>query len=189
MGLPKMSKGMKKSVAGRQVLLAYILICLGALISLGAPDYGRAAQAKGPTFAGNGRYIAYANQRFGYAIEMPAGFQQKSTSDNGDGATFVSNDGAAELAVWGGYNIEESSARRVRWTIQDMGPGAKIALKTVKSDWYVLSWLDNGIIYYEKMIFSSEIVCGFRLSYSLSQKQSYDAIVVHLEKTLRLPHQ
>ncbi len=42
----------------------------------------------------------YANSRFGYSVDLPAGFKTVSVPENGDGVVLESVDGRTKLSVW-----------------------------------------------------------------------------------------
>lgn len=71
-----------------------------------------------PLFAEN----RWAVSRYGLEGPLPVGFRAAVLSDNGDGVTFLSQDGEAELLVFGAYSLdgglgesyEMSRARLVR---------------------------------------------------------------------------
>ena len=67
----------------------------------------------------------YENARFGYAVDVPPGFEGQGEADNGDGQVFSTP--TAELRVYGGYIVEgdfedevkalQQTAAEAGWTI------------------------------------------------------------------------
>ena len=58
-------------------------------------------------FAGQ-QYQHYFNDRFGVSADVPQGWSSGAEPDNGDGLRWTSPDGAAEVAVYGGFQVLDS---------------------------------------------------------------------------------
>lgn len=59
-------------------------------------------------------YTEYCNLRFDYCLAYPgADFTQQKSSDNGDGAVFLSNDNKVMMTIVGSHNI-------MKWTPKDI---------------------------------------------------------------------
>ncbi len=84
----------------------------------------------------------FESARFGFSVDIPAGFIEQPPPENGDGATFVSPDGTAELKVWGSNLLDQtlksdSAFRREAETEE----GWRITYSPIKKSWYAYSGL------------------------------------------------
>ena len=64
----------------------------------------------------------YVNERFGYELDIPPGYEGQGESENGDGQTFYLLKTEQVLAEWGGYFVEgfeAEVAQRQRFAIDE----------------------------------------------------------------------
>lgn len=129
----------------------------------------------------------YVNMRLAYAIDMPPGFSDLAEAENGDGGVSTSEDGKAELRVWGGYLVDTDFKSEIEGRMQsDTSEGWEISYdhRTGK----IASWSGsrNGRVFYTRAMKG----CGdapiyFRLEYDRADLDRYDDIVGRLVKSLR----
>jgi len=131
----------------------------------------------------------YVNKRFGTRIHYPADLLPTGFSSlNGDGVTMKSSDGRIELRVFGGFNaLEHTPREHEAWLRGDMRNGA-VTYKARNKEWFVLSGMEGGSIFYEKRLFSAdgETIHGFSFRYPAAEKTAMDPIVERLSKTFAL---
>lgn len=140
-----------------------------------------------PAFA-EAAWRHYENARYGFAIDVPGGLILANESENGDGATFASADGAAELLVWGGFLVDtnmagEAKSRRAG----EEEDGWTISYATTKRGWFAYSGTKADRIIYAKAVSSCKDAAAlhFRLEYPKAEKLQYDAMVTRLSKSLK----
>jgi hypothetical protein len=143
------------------------------------------ALAPGISHTADGR--PYGNARFGYWLDIPAGFSGIEESDNGDGGVSTSADGRAELRVWGGYMADDDFRAEMTERIGfDTGEGWKIVYEKRNSTRASWSGTKGARIFYERAIVACRSAAAyFRLEYDSSQKKVLDPVVAGLVKSLR----
>jgi hypothetical protein len=126
-------------------------------------------------------YYKFINGRFGFSVDFPQSFNVGFLPANSDGARFSTPDGSASLTVSGGRHGPE-------WTLDDslnkdlQRVQGVVGYTSKGEDWYVVSWKQDGAIYYEKVFMSDQYRNGFILSYLESQKNDFNEIVANIEK-------
>lgn len=129
-------------------------------------------------------YVRFINGRYGYSIDYPSSFSVAFLPANGDGAKFTLPDGSAELSVWGGHSagwtLEEYYLQQ-RQSVRDNG--GEIGYHSTGNDWFVVTWRQDGKIYYQKVFVTDQYHNGFMISYPEAQKEDYDVIVTNIERT------
>lgn len=136
-------------------------------------------------------WSSYANARFGAIIDIPPGFvNDVPEPENGDGLTFHSADGAAELLVWGNNLVDadfnQDVAARLKIYIED-GWNISYVAGVNGSGWQVYSGTREGRLLYAKSISSCKETQAlhFRIEYPEPQKANYDSVVARLSKSLK----
>ena len=133
--------------------------------------------------AGGGHYV---NVRFGYAIDVPAGFVGQGESDNSDGQVFKTP--TATLTVYGGNILGgdfEGEARQRQGDAGSQGWGINYQVSTPGNASY--SGKRGGRILYARLI----ALCGgsqfaaFELQYSAADIGKFDPVVSTLMRSLR----
>jgi hypothetical protein len=133
----------------------------------------------------------YANARFGATIDIPPGFvNDVPEPENGEGLTFHSVDGKAELLVWGNNLVDadfnQDVAAQLKSDTED-GWNISYAAGVAGDGWQVYSGTRNGRLLYVKSISfcKNTQALHFRIEYSEAQKTVYDPIVKRLGKSLK----
>ena len=146
----------------------------GTLVQTAAEEVGPSADAE---------YATYTSAKFGFTIQYPRSFVPLASSDNRGSVTLTSPDGQAELTVSGGDNpgltAKEYYAKQLRDLVGRPG------YRTVKQDWFVLTWRDKEKISYLKMFVGKTSYNSFIFSYPASQKTRYDEVATKVEKSFR----
>ena len=118
----------------------------------------------------------YENARFGYAVEIPAGFSKVVEADNSDGGTARSADGKAELAVWGANLLDETFDWDVASRIAaDATDGWSISYKAVKAGSASWSGSKGGRVAYSRAIRAcAGQAAYFRIEYDRAAARAID---------------
>lgn len=129
----------------------------------------------------------YGNDRFGYTIELPAGFSAIHEADNGDGGTAHAAQGDAALSVWGANLLDETFASDVAGRIaSDAADGWSISYRTVKPAGASWSGSKGGRILYSHAIPACDGQAAYvRIEYGRAALKTYDPIIRRLVKSLQ----
>lgn len=122
-------------------------------------------------------YMHYTNSRFGYSIDVPNSYALIFKPDNADGAIFKDNNFNRTIRVYATYfnTAYEDQLKNLH---------GKVTYSDLQEDFYVISWLDQGTIYYKKVYFTKEESAGFILEYPINDKEVMDEVVSHIAETL-----
>jgi hypothetical protein len=130
-------------------------------------------------------WATYTNPRFGTTADYPADIftVQDPPAENGDGQTFRTADGRAELSIYGTNNLE---AERPQAYVTRHVNLEDVTFKRVTSDYYVVSGTRGANIYYERCNFPNDDVlnCVY-VTYPAREKATWDATVTRISHSLR----
>jgi len=128
----------------------------------------------------------YANPRFDYSAEVPPGFRLTQESDNGDGATFESRDGA-RLLIFGAFVDDGAFAADTRQRIiWDSQKGWQITYEKVTPGWASYSGAKGGDIRYSRAVTLCDgSAAHFQLTYPRTALKAYNNVVDRMVKSLR----
>lgn len=129
----------------------------------------------------------YANDRYGYAIDIPPGFSEVAESGNNDGGVSTSPDGRTELRVWGAYLLDRSFAEEIAWRVeQDKADGWQVSYDRRLARAASWSGSRGERIFYRRSVMGCDgAAYYFNLEYDRDALKANDAIVRHLVKSLR----
>jgi hypothetical protein len=131
------------------------------------------------------RWSTYGNARFGVFVDYPASLftVENAPPDNGDGQSFRTADGQAELAVWGSYNIDNETPEAYLHDKVDLS-GA--SYKKAGRDFYAISGTRDQSIFYQRCNFpKGDVIACFNISYPEADKAKWDEIVKRIGQSLR----
>lgn len=131
------------------------------------------------------KWATYMNLRFGTTLDYPASIftDRDPPPENGDGQSFHSSDGRAQLSVYGANNAEGDTPQRYLEKIAGEG----VSYRRATANYYVMSGTRKDQLFYERCNFQpggDTIVC-FSLTYPAQDKAAWDPIVARLSKSLR----
>jgi hypothetical protein len=131
------------------------------------------------------RWATYGNARFGVFVDYPASLftVKNAPPENGDGQTFGTADGRAELAVWGSYNIDNETPEAY---LQDKADLAGVTYKKAGGDFYAISGTRDASVFYQRCNFpKGDVIACFNISYPEADKAKWDEIVKRIGQSLR----
>jgi hypothetical protein len=163
-----------------------------ALLSCAKAQHFAAAAPATPTApvaaaTGPEGWTAYMNPRFGTTADYPVGIfsVRDRPPENGDGQTFRSADGYAQLSIYGMHNVESDTPQSyVDKYVDRQG----VTFQRVTANFYAVSGLRDGAIFYQRCNFPAapgDIVDCVHVSYPAGQKVAWNPIVGRLSRSLR----
>ena len=127
----------------------------------------------------------YENARFGYAVDVPPGFEGQGEADNGDGQVFSTP--TAELRVYGGYIVEgdfEDEVKALQQTAVEAG--WTITYQATAPRWASYSGTQGSRIFYARAIALCDgAVAEFNLTYGKADLRAFDPVVERLVRSLK----
>jgi hypothetical protein len=127
----------------------------------------------------------YANARFGYAIDVPPGFEGQGEADSGDGQVFYHLGAEQSLTVWGGNLLESFEAEVAQRQGRASADNWAISYQAATPQWAVFSGQRDHRILYQRMI----VLCdgtryaAFTLEYNLRDLAPADAVIDGLTRS------
>ena len=161
----------------RACLRSWSLAIPGLLASVAAADAGHNASTR------------YVNDRYGFAVDIPAGFVEAEPPANDDGRTFHTRDGVAVVEVWAGHNAaEETIGSYMKFGYGDCHHQRPDYI-AVHRNWAVLSCnTDDGQTIYQKSLMRGRgedaIFKTIRISYPSAQRATWDPIAVVASRSI-----
>lgn len=156
-----------------------LALTMGSQVWAGQGQPSREVMARLDAVCGQtGVYGCYTNNRYGYVVAWPKQYLTgQGESDSGDGQIFSSPDGQARLACWAYFNdvLGESISQAYAQAIQEAG--AQVSYKHLGKDFFVISGVRDGMIYYRKTLLTHGVQASFELSYAAQLKAAFDPIV------------
>jgi hypothetical protein len=148
---------------------------------------GIAAGIEGALAVYDDGWIKYRNARFGTLADIPsAGFTWDRAPDNGDGQSWIGNDGG-KITVAAGFlpeNWDELRDLRLRWAVDD---GVNITYAPTGRDWFVISGRKGDNIYYTRTMRSEkcpDVAHNVYFEYPAERKSDWDNIVLRASNSL-----
>ncbi len=161
---------MKRTVFLRSLALTFAIGTCASVGTAAAPE----------------KWATYMNARFGATVDYPATIftVRDPEPDNGDGQSFHSGDGKAQLLVYGALNADGDTPKKYLEKLPNEG----VSYKNTTARSYVVSGTRKDELFYERCNFQPDggdtIVC-FSLTYPAQDKTAWDPIVTRLSKSLR----
>ncbi|OBU88223.1 hypothetical protein [Chromobacterium subtsugae] len=181
-----MTKKIGKSI--KWLLPTIVLLAIGALFWKSQQPTHKASP---PAEAARIHYLNYANVRFPFSIPYPKGLLIPGEEpDNGDGLAFTSPDGQTVMTASGINNANDdtlqSEYRDDLKRPSESGQPRKVAFKTIKKDWFVISGTEGDKIFYQKTYLVDDQFMTFDIRYPASQRAKWDPIVAHISKQFKV---
>ena len=129
-------------------------------------------------------YKNYSNARYGFSISYPADLlTPQGESDNADGQIF-SGDGG-EMRVYGSNMLLNGTLlKEFNAVMKEQGNG--VSYKTYRQNFFVVSALNDGRIFYRKTIVKPNgSFITFMIEYDESKRGVYDKAVARMVKSFK----
>jgi hypothetical protein len=140
-----------------------------------------------PSLAAQHTYRTYHNARFDFSIAYPADvLVPQGEPASHDGQKFRSRDGRAEMLVYGSYNALNQTLRQLyaeETSLTPDHPYRTVFYKTLKGNWFVVSGIEEGRVFYQKTMLAKGIFKTFRIEYDESQKDLYDSLTTQMVRS------
>jgi hypothetical protein len=125
-------------------------------------------------------YDTYKNDRFGFSIQYPSDLTVGSPPANGDGMNFYNEE--LEITVFGSHNsMDESIESIYQQAINNIE--VPIAYDRLADHWFVLSYVENGLIIYEKFFYGDNVFNRFIITYPENKQDVYGPVTTHISDT------
>lgn len=123
----------------------------------------------------------YTNEQLGYSISYPKEILLLQDSGNGEEQIFKSAEGKAELRIYSDKRVDKSGTPLSFNTAyeEDIADkkGRQIAHSALSPNYYVISGLDQDMLYYQKTIFTKGALVTAVLKYPKEEKDTYNAML------------
>ncbi len=130
-------------------------------------------------------YQRYYNSRFGYEIDFPSPILKAlPEADNGDGRHFDSNDGEIRLSCWGSLKHDTSIDDDYKRVLQEIGAGC--TYKSRKANWFVVSGLKEGKVWYKRTIELENEFVTFEITYPHELLEYMNPVVSRISKSFKV---
>ncbi len=126
-------------------------------------------------------YERYANERFGFALDVPANWM--SEPDSGDGVLLRSPDQSGELRAFGSNNVSGLSVTQALETSQQelLDAGSTLSFAAATDEYLTVSgYTADGEIFYERRWVGPGSINAVGWTYPKAQKEAYDDPVNHV---------
>ncbi len=152
-----------------------------------------AAVWAGSALADQPGWNSYSNANYGYTGCYPAAlFTGQGESDDGDGQTFISPDGA-KIWMYGSYRAELPNPTLHGSMREDesaeLGTTNKPDLQVIKPDHFVFSGHQNANIVHEKTILRGETFITLLITYPTAKRTIYDPLIGPMMKCFKFQAQ
>ncbi len=135
-------------------------------------------------------WFTYENARFNFSFRYPSPpFFAGPAPVNGDGRSFFTQDGRAEISVWGAHNVTGETPRSALAAFrEDLAPDESLTYARHGKRWLVVSGYTGNNIYYQR----TEYACrgrkqvSFRIEYPIVERDRYDPLIATLAKGLKV---
>ncbi len=133
-------------------------------------------------------YTPYENGRFCCHLDTPRGMRAEVPPENGDGQSWKSADGTAEIKAWGANIVVADQLIDALFADESKdapGNARKVTLKVKQKGSFVVSGYDGTQIFYEKYVFAADHYVLFVAKYAPSGKGGWDRVVEHMAASFR----
>ena len=132
------------------------------------------------------KWQPYVNDRFGVRADIPQGWVSGQPPENNDGLRWTSPDGTAQVAVWGGFQIEDGVDDAFK-TVSAPNAGETITFKARGKQALVISGFKGENIFYRRLVLSckNSVWNGVEITYPKAKKAEFDPIVSHIAASLK----
>jgi len=122
-------------------------------------------------------YTKYYNSRFGFSFLHPNSFKLLDAPENGDGQEFQSQDEKFYIISYGGNDNYDAFKDINKRYSEDQLLYDEITYKKLFDNFYVLSGINKGEIFYLKKYVGEVCTNVIEMRYPIKFKSDYDVIV------------
>lgn len=126
-------------------------------------------------------YSVYHNQRFDFCVLYPHTFTKGIEPTNGDGRSFMMDNGAGRMLVYGAWQMPGKSLKEDYALAQKSGE--KITYKALFKNSYVVSGINKGRIFYHKTVLRKDLLITVSFDYLPGEKKRFDQIIKTVTKS------
>jgi hypothetical protein len=132
-------------------------------------------------------WASYTNARFGTTADYPTALFsiRERAPENGDGQTFRSRDGRAQLSIYGQHN---ATADTPKGYLENFVDRRGASYQRVTKQFYAISGKRDGRIFYQRCNFSADpqgIIDCLNVTYPEEDEIALNPIVTRMSRTLR----
>lgn len=129
------------------------------------------------------RSSVYVNNRFGFTIAVPPGFEASEPPTNGDGIHYTSPDGRSRLTMYG----SNASGMTIKEYYEELatGLGVEPTYSRLADNWFVLSGQKGDTIFYTKVFVGSGSLNTFTFEYPAEQADQYRSMTDQLARSFK----
>jgi hypothetical protein len=175
----------------RKILCAFVLVCsaMCALLAFAADRTLVDANGNEMVFKESSQpgFFRYDSDAGPFVVDIPACFTRLASveTDNRSETVVLSDDeGAAQFRMMGTRLVGELTiAQYYKASREELK--VKPAYEKLGQDFFVLSWLRDGVIYYQKSVITGDCLGEMEISYPAERKKEFDPLVTHSAKSLK----
>ena len=133
------------------------------------------------------QWTRYANDRFGTAVDYPAGlFKALPPPANDDGRSFAARQGEGGFSVFGSNNAFGMTLDELMADDEAGGGYDSVTLRRTGEDWYMLSGYRGGLVFFRKVILGEggEVVHTFEINYPRTKKSTFDPVAARMAQSM-----
>jgi len=129
------------------------------------------------------KFKVYQNGRFGFTIQYPEYFSLDTPPDNGDGQVFRYGD--VTLTAYGSNTniVRDNETVEMYFDEKLRSIPVEVSYQKVNGNTYTVSYIENGMITYEKFFLGPSVSSTFIITYPESIRTPYDDVTSHIANT------
>lgn len=131
-------------------------------------------------------WVTYNHSKIPFSVSIPAThFYAEPQRDAGDGARFISLDGASEIVVFANYNASDETLESLLQGYLEYHADDQITYRRQGDSWFVLSGYRSAMIFYSRISLGDDAIYGFQALYPTSQRALYDDLLAVMAKSFK----
>jgi len=136
--------------------------------------------------AGDSDWRRYLLPKSSAAVEVPVALfsRDAGSAENGAGRRFTTDDGRADLTIQAVANPANDPPATF---LAKMQPPSGIVYKRVTSNFFVVSSVRNGKIWYDRCNRAGGYMNCILINYPAAEKRQWDAVVTRISHSLAAP--
>jgi hypothetical protein len=125
----------------------------------------------------------YVVAESGAAVDVPRDVfsDEAGKPETGYGARFLTSDRRANLTV---QSVRNDASDTPSAFLAKKGPPPDIVYRRVTANFFVVSSLRNGLIWYDRCNFAGRFITCVLINYPATEKKRWDAVVTRISNSL-----